>query len=910
MKTKHIKHIVTWAVSLLIAFTASAKAWETTVNGRPTSDMDAALGVAVDPATGSIFVAGRRQVSSTTSQFFVVKFTAAGQREWQEIVEGTADLGLSAGAVTAAVDANGFVFIAGTVGNSDSGADFVLMKIDGRSSRRRVLWKRIFDGGFGGDDIVNAMTLTHDNGVAIAGSVSTASGALNFHLMKFTSDGQDAWSAPQIISGTESDGLNVATAIDSLPNGDIAVTGWLTNVGSNADFVVGRFDGTSGERHWLITLNDARVNGGDFGTALAVAPNGDIVAGGITQRLGSPRADFSVFRFTGAGVLLWQTIIDRGFFDAVRTVAVAPNGDVIAGGTLEPSGPPNNSIFFVVNLGVDGRERWRYESPGTSGFLEARDIAFDLNGNPIITGEGQHSDQALTTFIVIALDIATGNVLWNVPIVGTAPFTNAGEAVVSDIKTGAAIAVGVTQNDRTSFDMTITSITEGHESWRQIISGRGKRVDRFDAALAIAIDPQRSSVALAGYAQNTGAGLLGTPQEFRIVKIRKNGIVAWRYDFNDSLPHIQNAALAAVVDPGGDFFAAGRTCSTSTSCFTVVRVGRNGKEIWRNILPGLAPGRDEARAIIRDPEDGNVIVAGNVQTAGGTAFAVFKLDANTGAVLWPESLASLPLGRANALALTSRGTVAVAGSVQGSFAVLEFDTRTGTILSSGILAGAGEARSVAFDDHAGTVVAAGSQRFNPFDAVMTVAKFTGNGTAVWLRNLGNGFPGLSVVPVSLHPETGAIAVGGALSGPGSTVFTVVLLDSEGNEQWRSDDIPGAVESITFAKGQVIAAGQFREGNGTVFAVIAFALDKTEQWRRIFSGTADFALDSAHAVAVDEKKAAVFVAGVITDNPTGPDMFAVGLGLDGTDLSGLPMVGKTSSTRRNRANASAVEFGPK
>jgi hypothetical protein len=181
---------------------------------------------------------------------------------------------------------------------------------------------------------------------------------------------------------------------------------------------------------------------------------------------------------------------------------------------------------------------------------------------------------------------------------------------------------------------------------------------------------------------------------------------------------------------------------------------------------------------------------------------------------------------------------------------------------------------------------------------------------VWLKNLGNGFPGISVVPVSLHPETGAIAVGGALAGPGGTVFTVVLLDSEGNEQWRSDDIPGAVESITFAKDQVIAAGQFREGNGTVFAVIAFALDKTEQWRRIFSGTADFGLDSAHAVAVDEKKAAVFVAGVITDNPTGPDMFAVGLGLDGTDLSGLPMVSKTSSTRRNLANASAVEFGPK
>lgn len=90
---------------------------------------------------------------------------------------------------------------------------------------------------------------------------------------------------------------------------------------------------------------------------------------------------------------------------------------------------------------------------------------------------------------------------------------------------------------------------------------------------------------------------------------------------------------------------------------------------------------------------------------------------------------------------------------------------------------------------------------------------------------------------------------------------------------------------------------------------AFALDKTEEWRRIFSGTADFGLDSAHAATVDEKKSAVFVAGVITENPTGPDMFAVGLGLDGTDLAGVPIAGRTSSTRRNLAKASAVGPGP-
>ena len=91
---------------------------------------------------------------------------------------------------------------------------------------------------------------------------------------------------------------------------------------------------------------------------------------------------------------------------------------------------------------------------------------------------------------------------------------------------------------------------------------------------------------------------------------------------------------------------------------------------------------------------------------------------------------------------------------------------------------------------------------------------------------------------------------------------------------------------------------------------SFALDKTEEWSRTFPGTADFGLDSAHAVAFDEKKAAVFAAGVITDNPTGPDMFAIGLGIDGSDLSGLPVASRPSSSQRNLTQASAVELGAK
>jgi hypothetical protein len=72
-----------------------AAASEIAINGRPASDLEGATSVVVDPQTGSVFVAGWRQFQSDGTRFFVAKFTVAGEKEWQEVVRGTADLGLS-----------------------------------------------------------------------------------------------------------------------------------------------------------------------------------------------------------------------------------------------------------------------------------------------------------------------------------------------------------------------------------------------------------------------------------------------------------------------------------------------------------------------------------------------------------------------------------------------------------------------------------------------------------------------------------------------------------------------------------------------------------------------------------------------------------------------------------------------
>src|SRR4029450_901532 len=376
--------------------------------------------------------------------------------------------------------------------------------------------------------------------------------------------------------------------------------------------------------------------------------------------------------------------------------------------------------------------------------------------------------------------------------------------------------------------MTAIGILNGAESWRRTVTGLQTRVDRDDAALALAVDPVRNAIAVAGFAQNSGAGLLGTPREFRVVKLRKNGAIAWKYDFHDALPHFNNAALAIAVDATGDFFAAGRTCSTSsTSCFTVVRVSRQGKELWRTVLPGSG----EADALVLDPQDGNVIVAGKLtspKSTGGTAFTVVKLDANTGRTLWPASVEDSPLGSANALVLTTRGTVAAAGDVEGRFAVLEYSTGTGVIVARGALLN-GQALSVAFDSREGSVVAVGQRPSSTLlGSQLTVAKFDGAGTAIWSRDFGDSNSTSIGVSVAVNQNTGSIAVGGTLNRGASTTL---LLESDGRERWRSQNSVGLgtdrTNAVAFAGNTVIAAGQLADGDDVVFQVTGFAEEGAE-----------------------------------------------------------------------------------
>jgi len=544
---------------------------------------------------------------------------------------------------------------------------------------------------------------------------------------------------------------------------------------------------------------------------------------------------------------------------------------VVAGGLSES----NVSDFFVAGLDAnDGHKLWDYLSPGIeNGFLSALALAFAPDG-VVVTGVSEEA-HALSTFQVLKVAPATGTVLWKLPITGIAPLYNEGHAVAVNPTTGAVAVTGFTQNKQ-SLDLTVTSVTaDGIEAWRKVVSGVGARLDRVDAALALAADPRGRCAVMGGYTQNTAVGLLGTVQDFTLVK-SCGGELRWRRVLHDTEPHLDNAALAVAFDGWGNMFGAGRIGARPLGSQAVlVKYDRRGHKLWKTILPGLdVRGQDEIHAIAVD-SNGDVFVAGEVSNR----FVVFKLDGLSGEVAWPPSVSDSPAGTANALVLTPYGSVVVVGAINGSFAAVEFDATTGVEVSARILLpGGGEARAIALDP-AGVPVAVGSVLASGFgNSFMAAIKFS-VGAVVWSRYLtGTGGPGINTASSVVVSASGLVIVGGSLTNTGTNAdASLVALNADGGEQWRQSldgtaHLSDAINALALADGAVVAGG-FLVNTDNHSTGIAVALDLqsgTELRRTSFAGNADFGQNAVAAVVTHGNKA--IVAGVITDADTAQNMF--------------------------------------
>jgi trimeric autotransporter adhesin len=122
-------------------------------------------------------------------------------------------------------------------------------------------------------------------------------------------------------------------ALARMPNGDIVAGGQFFRIGGLATYAIARWNGSAWQQYGP---GSGGFNGGpsDRVLALAVMPNGDLVAGGdFTSASGVAGAN-RIARWNGTA---WSTL-GSGMNGEVFSLAVMPNGDLVAGGNFTTAG--------------------------------------------------------------------------------------------------------------------------------------------------------------------------------------------------------------------------------------------------------------------------------------------------------------------------------------------------------------------------------------------------------------------------------------------------------------------------------------------------------------------------------------------------------------------------------------------
>lgn len=198
------------------------------------------------------------------------------------------------------------------------------------SSRALAMWDGANWSGFGGgfDNVVRCAHVMANGDLVVGGDFSATNGTVVRGIARRTGS---TW-AP-LGEGFTGTSIPAVQELVSLPNGDLVAAGNFAATGNLPVNNIARWNGSA----WFPL--GAGVGVPDVGVyALAVLPNGDLVAGGSFATAGGVPAS-RIARWDGA---TWHPlgsgIVNTAFSADVGALAVLPNGDLVAAGSFTSAG--------------------------------------------------------------------------------------------------------------------------------------------------------------------------------------------------------------------------------------------------------------------------------------------------------------------------------------------------------------------------------------------------------------------------------------------------------------------------------------------------------------------------------------------------------------------------------------------
>ena len=399
--------------------------------------------------------------------------------------------------------------------------------------------------------------------------------------------------------------------------------------------------------------------------------------------------------FVAAGLWAWRVEVDTAFDadERGRAVAVDPNGDVLAAGR-------SGGAFAVLKRSRgNGAELWTARVPGTVELAdgEATDVVVDGTGDVFAAGWVTHATTGVD-FAVVKLAGTDGSILWSVHLDGTGGVggffgIDRASRLALD-SSGDVVVVGTLDRLFTGLDFAIVKLdgATGKVLWSYVVDGDDDDVGspHGDVAFDVAVDAA-GSIAAVGAVRGKNSTSHPVNYDWAVIKVSANGVLEWRRDVDYGLEDI---GRTIAFDASGDVVTGG---DVATHTFSIMKHnGATGTLEWGYVKPGPY----SLSGFAYDVEiaaNGDVVAAGEIDY-GSTGFDAFvaRLDGSTGAELWSQHFDEAQGGdRFHAISLDGSGDVYLAGrsevpALQGgrNYAVRKLAGTSGSVVWSEHLSGA------------------------------------------------------------------------------------------------------------------------------------------------------------------------------------------------------------------------------
>jgi uncharacterized delta-60 repeat protein len=259
----------------------------------------------------------------------------------------------------------------------------------------------------GTNDIIYSLALQSD-GKILAGGKVVLSGVTKFALARYNSDGS-------LDTSFGTDGFSTATfgTVDDIiysivlqPDGKI-LAGGSSYSGGKFHFALARYnsDGSLDTSFGTNGFNIDTLGTNNYISSIVFQPDGKIIAGGYSDRLGNSTYVFALTRYNSNGSL--DTSFGTNGFnfttpstdDQIASIVLQPDGKTVAGGFAAHSG---NRIFALARYNSNGSLDTSF---GTNGFNLITPTTYDQIYSIVLQPDGKiiaggYSDVNYDTFSI------------------------------------------------------------------------------------------------------------------------------------------------------------------------------------------------------------------------------------------------------------------------------------------------------------------------------------------------------------------------------------------------------------------------------------------------------------------------------------------------------------------------------